>query len=320
MHEGGAKLYKTSDYLIAYFDILGYQAIVQNGIIKESIFIEAIKTAVMSVKSAKVLTDSIKTYCFSDNFVICIPITNNAEIAFYLEKLIFILHLIVNTLLTNYGIFIRGSIVCGDLYTEKNFIYGNGLIKAYKLEDEVAIFPRIVVEHELVDELICGAISLRNRVSPNSEIVICENNMFYNIVKFSYEGVGRNPPSDIIDLKHIKIKKDFDGVYFVDILSPFFICGDSLSLTPIDLLSADTDLIHSIDQNLWVICARVIKAMSLTKEKKVLVKYLWFCLYINSFYEEKKMSPPFTKKVIQELAGIDIGDKIYEEIDLNLIP
>jgi hypothetical protein len=44
------------------------------------------------------------------------------------------------------GILLRGGMCIGDLYYEKDIVFGPALVKAYELETNLAVFPRIVVD------------------------------------------------------------------------------------------------------------------------------------------------------------------------------
>jgi hypothetical protein len=54
--------------------------------------------------------------------------------------------------LLNQGILIRGGIAYGDIYFNKNQIYGPALNQAYELETKYAVYPRIVLSPNLIKE------------------------------------------------------------------------------------------------------------------------------------------------------------------------
>jgi len=143
-------------YFIAYFDILGYEAKIAataggNG---TSEIAALINTAIQfAEKGAETLgtlafqsngmpTDGIKLKVFSDNFFLC---TKDNE--FELLQLVANIQLF----LINADIFIRGALCYGDLFFDSKFVFGPGLIHAYKLESEIAIFPRIVVDDSYIE-------------------------------------------------------------------------------------------------------------------------------------------------------------------------
>lgn len=56
---------------------------------------------------------------------------------------------IVYWLLFSHGYWARGGVTIGDIYHEGDIAIGPALIEAYELEDDVAIYPRIVLSKKL---------------------------------------------------------------------------------------------------------------------------------------------------------------------------
>lgn len=52
--------------------------------------------------------------------------------------------------LFKYGVLIRGGLSYGILRHEKDKCFGTGLIKAYELESKFAIYPRVIIEDEII--------------------------------------------------------------------------------------------------------------------------------------------------------------------------
>jgi hypothetical protein len=48
------------------------------------------------------------------------------------------------------GVLIRGGICRGDIRFEQDVVFGPGLVKSYLLESQFAVFPRIVIDRDLV--------------------------------------------------------------------------------------------------------------------------------------------------------------------------
>lgn len=61
--------------------------------------------------------------------------------------------------LLTHGILVRGGLAIGDLYWDANQMFGPALIRAYELENNFAVYPRIVLD-EVVSDLVknekCG--------------------------------------------------------------------------------------------------------------------------------------------------------------------
>jgi hypothetical protein len=66
-----------------------------------------------------------------------------------LAHLFFVLEELTTGLLFE-GYFIRGAIVRGLLYHDDNMVFGDALMEAYRLENQVAIYPRIMLLREIM--------------------------------------------------------------------------------------------------------------------------------------------------------------------------
>jgi hypothetical protein len=51
------------------------------------------------------------------------------------------------------GFFVRGAVVRGPLYHDDRMVFGEALIRAYRLESEVARYPRIILERKIIDDI-----------------------------------------------------------------------------------------------------------------------------------------------------------------------
>src|SRR5689334_467657 len=51
------------------------------------------------------------------------------------------------------GFFIRGAVVRGRLYHDDKTVFGDGLVRAYHFESEIAKYPRIVVTKEVREDI-----------------------------------------------------------------------------------------------------------------------------------------------------------------------
>jgi hypothetical protein len=133
-------------HFIAYLDILGYERKLEDGDELYKTIQGFIGTFTQLTEGAykphvENYSDIIKMKAFSDNFIIC----SEWEYAPMLE--------IIGNLqfaLVAKNIFFRGAMCYGDLIFNKDFVYGRGIIDAYKMESEIAIFPRIVIDNSFV--------------------------------------------------------------------------------------------------------------------------------------------------------------------------
>jgi len=155
---------KIKDYYIAYFDILGYRKFFENNPDKAEEFLSMIHSVVNKTMDSfiplpdisflkDIFNYEIEIKIFSDNFLICMEVKNHrfekARIAAFLMTLSNIQRGFVN----EYGLFVRGGICIGQISFNKDFVFGEGIIKVVEMEEK-ANYPRIVVEPSLIDKAV----------------------------------------------------------------------------------------------------------------------------------------------------------------------
>lgn len=142
----------TSDYCIAYLDILGAQNCMKNDIDDKflnelnSIYFDAIYPILFEGLNFQNITHF---KIFSDNILLAVPIDNDKKnTSRKLTTLINYVGNIYNNAL-HHGHLIRGSITTGKLFINEKFVYGNALVEAVNMEGKLAIYPRIIVHDKL---------------------------------------------------------------------------------------------------------------------------------------------------------------------------
>jgi hypothetical protein len=162
MHDALTASYKKT--LVSYVDILGFSAMIEKSR-KDPAEIANLRDRLTAMRRVafensehrnssgeriKVVFDS---FSFSDLVVRCTGIGDelpwfillNAELHYLATRQIS---------LAAEGVLIRGGISMGDLFInpEKTTVFGPAFVRSYELESEQAIYPRIVVDRELVFE------------------------------------------------------------------------------------------------------------------------------------------------------------------------
>jgi hypothetical protein len=189
----------------AFIDILGFSNHIKTEITNDykaedfyDTFNEVIeylqfeKQDVFQIDSANYLEYiKIKHSWISDTFVISIEYLNEikkedenilkAMMVFRLSMIIASIH---HFMASKFGLIVRGAISSKYSYITNNFILGEGVAEASKLEKEIAIYPRVIFEQNIV----------------NDEI--------YEIMTRQYRDNDLN-----------FISKDCDGYYFVNYLA-----------------------------------------------------------------------------------------------------
>ena len=140
------KYTQVDRYIVAFFDVLGVKNKYKQDDISTLGDLWWINHYLLKeqFKNKKIV---IKT--FSDNFLLAIKTTELTQAEDF-NDIGNVVGNLYSQCLRMYGILIRGAIVVGNMHIDENIVLGDALIKAYKLESEVAIYPRIIVDRELI--------------------------------------------------------------------------------------------------------------------------------------------------------------------------
>ncbi len=310
------------EYYIAYFDILGYQAFFKESPEKASEFLNIIHSVITktvgyvqsfnnSPLASQLVNHHIQSKIFSDNILLCIEagtdlIKEKARIITFM----IIVSEIQRKFITEYGLFLRGGFTKGKISINNDYIFGEGLIEAVKMEESTT-HPRIAISDEIISfleqiqlytqEEADRAISIENR-GKNGAKISDEDIAFYQKIlqKSNQELFARNMALNLL-------YKCDDGVwclsylYCLDIRSyiPEQALGQVLEMmkqiSPTDYEKLpktfpDIDLI--LDTHRRIVEQKLIKHSNYTSfatnnikcfeaQEKVLKKYVWSMVYHN---------------------------------------
>lgn len=327
--------HKQRKSLIAYFDILGYKEMIKTNYIPENILIGEIERITKDVY--KTTNFSIKdkskwnVYSFSDNYAIVINYPDEGFIA-EVRQLVWVLSIIQCQFLSLYGIIIRGAVVNGMVYTGSKFIYGEGLIRAYEIENSIAIYPRIVIDSKLINEcfqliknMFYKPVNLKGQIY-NPEL-LNELNMLQLFSKFLFGLVydSGEIDSDRIDewleeddVVVISICKDFDNQYYIDCFNYIIFLKKYPNVydDDIDNESEEESIVDLYIQGITVHLFRYIDTFG--SENKLLKKYLWMCIKANNIINKVGYNNIFNKDNILELCKIDLRKEFKDDDILEL--
>ena len=148
----------TSNYCVAYLDILGAENYMKGDLADKflndlnSIYFDAIN----DISFTNYVTQKdILVKIFSDNILLGIQINENDDLRKdKIEKILDIAGNIFNNALYH-GYLLRGAITEGPFYKDDNniFVYGKALIDAVEIEEELAIYPRVVAQKSIQETL-----------------------------------------------------------------------------------------------------------------------------------------------------------------------
>ncbi len=143
--------------LVAYVDFLGTKENMTAGDKYLNTIIELYERAISMIPNEeKTHLPKIRYKSFSDNIVFSMDLIKNPITKEQVEKDRFTFE----TMFSFVSAFqlaafkekylIRGGITCGDFYLNERLVWGDALSRVVQIEEKVAIYPRIVVDEELL--------------------------------------------------------------------------------------------------------------------------------------------------------------------------
>lgn len=151
--KNGKDAFDYEDRVIVFMDILGFKEKVYSSVEdekKRKILFDVMKM----IKEIEVdqfeedgkFKDGPEKCIFSDSIVISYPDDTDCGYAYWiLHEIMFI-----QIFLMNFGYISRGGVTFGKVFHKSNVVFGPAMIKAYELESESAIYPRVIVSDEFL--------------------------------------------------------------------------------------------------------------------------------------------------------------------------
>lgn len=144
---------KISRHIVAFIDILGSsKAIAVDSQSSLKIIHSAYEGALKGFNSLfdnKKIKPTVKI--FSDNIVVAVPCPKGFEKPCFLAVTMMSGIIQVEFLKKKY--LTRGGITIGDYFCDDVMMWGNALVKAHHLESQVAVYPRVIIDPDLIGEL-----------------------------------------------------------------------------------------------------------------------------------------------------------------------
>ncbi len=155
------ELVETEPRIVCFMDILGFSELIETyDTDLTSTLLQDIQESFALTK--KYLLDSFHNttqvrqpnyQTFSDNICISIPYYDS-ELDFLanLNLLITYVRGFQSAMMTK-GFFTRGGISTGSYYSDGNIIFSKGLVNAYRLESSKAIYPRVIIDQNIIKKM-----------------------------------------------------------------------------------------------------------------------------------------------------------------------
>lgn len=148
---------ETSQHIVAYLDILGIAARMKEGHERQKIAMNKLHNLYtfsmdISKKIAMEGCSDIHFKIFSDNIIIVKKLSEQSDKRLLDIKIL--LNCVANfqcsAVKDSVGWLVRGGISIGELYMDETMVWGEALIKAYDLESNPAIYPRVLLDSSVL--------------------------------------------------------------------------------------------------------------------------------------------------------------------------
>jgi hypothetical protein len=139
--------------LVSFFDILGFREIVRD---------EPPRKIASDVRlfqgTGKIGADIARafegrSFQFSDSIVRMMPLDSAANIehpgGLLFQEVYTIAIACVE--MANRGVPVRGALTLGDAYFSESMMFGPAMVRAYELESKIAVYPRVVIDPEMIE-------------------------------------------------------------------------------------------------------------------------------------------------------------------------
>lgn len=151
---------KTEKYIVAYLDLLGItnrmRTIKQQELQMNKL--HNLYTFSMDITKEILIEENkeIQFKIFSDNIIIAKKLSNIKEQRIKDIRSLFICTGRFQELAASdsVGWMLRGGITIGELFIDNIMVWGEALIKAYYLENNIANYPRVIIDENIMNEII----------------------------------------------------------------------------------------------------------------------------------------------------------------------
>jgi hypothetical protein len=238
-------MYRES--VITFVDILGFKNLINSKTFAE------VKDKLSVVRRLSGLRDkedgegmAPKIIQFSDSIIRIRPLDSaaNKEMNYGLMffEMLDLVHM--QGELINHGVCVRGGVALGEVHFDNETLFGPGFVRAYELESVYANFPRIVVDPLLIKQ-----------ISKDQRLASVHNSL----------------EDEISSIRKV-IRKDSDGIYFIDYLRSFLEEIDDSENIPLFIKNHKKTILDN--------------AAGLSQLSSISAKYLWMANYHNQLVEE----------------------------------
>lgn len=151
--------------IIAFLDILGFKNLINT---KEFDKIKEMFQLIISNKEAGIalyranggdvsleryneVLEATKIHLMSDSIIVAAPYKSKEALAVVIDICCCIQESLYEF---EFPVFLRGAIARGVFFLDNNVIFGKGLVDAYIAQENYAVYPRIILSQDIVEDMI----------------------------------------------------------------------------------------------------------------------------------------------------------------------
>jgi hypothetical protein len=132
--------------VVAFFDILGWRREIENAGTDPGKIGKLRRLILQYSRMLRLpVLAPVNVSTFSDNIVISTP-PHETNTPFFLREMA-----VIQAMTTSIDFLLRGGITVGDIIHDEEVVFGPALNRAYELESTIAIYPRIVLDKEVIN-------------------------------------------------------------------------------------------------------------------------------------------------------------------------
>jgi len=145
--------YRTT--LVSFFDLLGFRELVRKESPERIASYLGLFRASGEIEELTATTFEARSFQFSDCIVRMMPLDSEANrgcpSGLLFSEVLTIVHACLE--MANRGVPVRGGLTLGDAYFSGSTMFGPAMVRAYELESRLAVYPRVIIDPQLIDAL-----------------------------------------------------------------------------------------------------------------------------------------------------------------------
>ena len=149
-----AEKLETKNCVVAFVDLLGTSEAIKNDEHDTNLHSMncILQTAFDMCSDKHICKADVKVKAFSDNIVFAMELPDDVDTLEHMARVHNVLEICAYFQIAAFGLGIstRGGITVGEFFCNDIFVWGKGLLRAYMLESKAAIYPRIVIDSNVI--------------------------------------------------------------------------------------------------------------------------------------------------------------------------